>query len=91
MQVEQTIVSHLEQYETIQFQHLAELLSAKVPTGQLKESTQSKLVVKQKPDQQIEQILASHLAQLKELQFKHLAELMSANAPSGQLRESTQP
>ncbi len=67
-----------------------ELLSAKVPFGQLRESTQLKLDVKKKPDKQIVQIFASHLAQFKASQLKHLAELLSAKVPTGQLTKSTQ-
>ncbi len=38
-------------------------MSAKVPSGQLRESTQLRLEVKEKPDKQAEQILFSHSPQ----------------------------
>ncbi len=44
----------------LQFKHFAEFMSAKVPSGQLKELTHVNLDVKKKPDKQLEQILVSH-------------------------------
>ncbi len=84
-QAEQIFVSHLPQLDTSHIQHLAVIISAKVPSGQLRESTQPRLEVKKKPDQQAEQILVSHLLQLDTSHVQHLAELLSAKVPSGQL------
>jgi hypothetical protein len=75
------LLSHLLQFKAPHGVHLLEVVSAKVPLGQLKASTQLKEVVKKNPNMHFEQISFSQFLQFETPQALHLLETESANVP----------